>query len=147
MIEEALAGHEEVSFAGAIGQPDAKSGEIPCAYVELVDGSALTVDDLMAYAKEHVPERAAVPKYMEILPELPKTAVGKIFKPDLRKSAITRIYNAALAEAGLPVEVATVIESKRRGLVAELVASSDVTDEQVTKVLGSFIRPWDWAEK
>ena len=147
LIEEALAGHEQVAFAGAIGQPDAKSGEIPCAYVELIDGATVTLDELMAYAKEHVPERAAIPKYMEILPELPKTAVGKIFKPDLRKSAITRIYNAALADAGLPVTVATVIETKRRGLVAELVATADVKDEDVTNVLGDFIRPWDWAEK
>lgn len=147
MIEEALAGHEQVAFAGAIGQPDAKAGEIPCAYVELIDGATVTLDDLMSYAKEHVPERSAVPKYMEILPELPKTAVGKIFKPNLRKSAITRIYNAALADAGLPVKVATVIETKRRGLVAELIATADVKDEDVTKVLGAFIRPWDWADK
>ena len=54
--------------------------------------------------------------------------------------------DAALKEAGLPVSVATVIESKRRGLVAKLVATSDVSDEDVTKVLGAFIRPWDWAE-
>lgn len=147
LIEEALAGHVEVAFAGAIGQPDAKSGEIPCAYVELVDGSALTVDDLMAYAKEHVPERAAVPKYMEILSELPKTAVGKIFKPDLRKSAITRIYNAALADAGVGVSVIKVIESKKRGLVAQLSKSdATVSDADVTAVLGSFIRPWEWSE-
>ena len=32
--------------------------------------------------------------------ELPKTAVGKVFKPGLRKRAITRVYNAALKEAG-----------------------------------------------
>ncbi len=32
-IEEALAGHEAVGFVGAIGQPDAHAGEIPCAYV------------------------------------------------------------------------------------------------------------------
>ena len=28
-IEEALAGHEAVAFAGAIGQPDAHAGEVP----------------------------------------------------------------------------------------------------------------------
>ena len=31
MIEEAVAGHEAVGVVGAIGQPDAHSGEIPCA--------------------------------------------------------------------------------------------------------------------
>ncbi|HEY6918172.1 MAG TPA: acyl-CoA synthetase, partial [Tabrizicola sp.] len=36
IIEEALMGHEAVGFVGAIGQPDAHAGELPCAYVELV---------------------------------------------------------------------------------------------------------------
>lgn len=147
LIEEALAGHDQVAFAGAIGQPDAKAGELPCAYVELVEGATVTVDELMEYAKEHVPERAAVPKYMEILPELPKTAVGKIFKPDLRKSSITRIYNAALTDAGIGASVAQVVEDKKRGLVAQLTKTDPgVADKAVTKVLGSFIRPWEWAE-
>jgi fatty-acyl-CoA synthase len=147
MIEEAMAAHEQVAFAGAIGQPDAKAGELPCVYVELIDGATVTLDDLMAFAKEQVHERAAVPKYMEIMDELPKTAVGKIFKPALRKAAISRVYNAALMDAGLDVHVVRVIESKKHGLVAQLVkADKNIKDAQVTKVLGSFIRPWEWAE-
>lgn len=146
-IEEALAGHEQVAFAGAIGQPDAKSGELPCVYVELIAGATVTKDELMTFAKEHVHERAAIPKYMEIMDELPKTAVGKIFKPDLRKSAITRVYNAALADAGLDASVVKVFESKKRGLVAQLMkADSSIKDKDVTKVLGSFIRPWEWVD-
>ena len=43
---------------------------------------------LLAFAEETVPEDAAVPKYLEVMDELPKTAVGKIFKPALRKLAI-----------------------------------------------------------
>ena len=39
VIEEALLGHDAVAFAGAIGQPDANSGELPCVYVELVAGA------------------------------------------------------------------------------------------------------------
>ncbi len=147
MIEEALAGHDQVAFAGAIGQPDAKAGELPCVYVELIAGATVTKEELMAFAKEHVHERAAVPKYMEIMSELPKTAVGKIFKPALRKSAITRVYNAALKDAGLNVSVVKVVESKKRGLVAHLTKGDDrISDKSVTKVLGDFIRPWEWAE-
>lgn len=145
-IEEALAGHEDVAFVGAIGQPDAHSGEVPCAYVELVSGASATVEDLMAYAEEHVHERAAQPKYIELMEELPKTAVGKIFKPDLRKRAITRIYNASLEKAGVGVSVHTVIDSKKRGLVAQISKSEGVSDADVTAVLGSFTRPWDWTD-
>jgi len=43
-IEEALAGHEAVAMVGAIGQPDAHSGELPCAYVELVAGASVSTD-------------------------------------------------------------------------------------------------------
>ena len=140
-IEEALAGHEAVGFVGAIGQPDAHSGELPCAYVELVVGGTATPDELIAFANERVTERAAQPKYIEILPELPKTAVGKVFKPALRKSAITRIYNAALSDAGVDALVQKVIEDKQRGLVAQVSGAAD--DAAVTEVLGGFTRPWE----
>jgi fatty-acyl-CoA synthase len=145
IIEEALMGHEAVSFVGAIGQPDAHAGELPCAYVELVKGSSASVDELMAYASQHIHERAAVPKYLEVLPELPKTAVGKVFKPDLRRLAITRTYDAALAEAGIPARVTSVLEDKKRGLVAQLTKSGPVEDAKVSSILGQFSNPWEWA--
>ena len=145
IIEEALMGHDAVAFVGAIGQPDAHAGELPCAYVELVKGSSASVDDLMAYASQHIHERAALPKYLEVLPELPKTAVGKIFKPDLRRMAIIRTYDAALAEAGVPARVAAVIEDKKRGLVAQLSRSAPVEDAAVASVLGQFSNPWEWS--
>lgn len=144
-IEEALAGHDAVSFVGAIGQPDAHAGEIPCAYVELVDGVTVSEDELLDFTKAHVHERAAQPKYIEVLDELPKTAVGKVFKPDLRRKAITRIYNADLAAAGLAAEVSGVLEDKKRGLVAQIQKTGDVDEAAVQAVLGKHIRPWDWA--
>lgn len=144
-IEEALAAHPDVAFAGAIGQPDAHSGEVPCAYVELVAGASATRDDLMAFARERIGERAAVPKYLEILPELPKTAVGKIFKPDLRKRAIKRVFDAALKEADLAVHVSSVVEDKKRGLVAKLAKTGAVDAGAVKDCLGEFITQWDWA--
>jgi fatty-acyl-CoA synthase/long-chain acyl-CoA synthetase len=144
-IEEALLGHEEVAFAGAIGQPDVHAGEVPCAYVELVNGATVTQEELMKYAKIHVHERAAIPKHIDILPELPKTAVGKIFKPDLRKQAITRIYDEALEKAGSQARINEVIDDKKRGLIARL--DRNGADEQdVSKVLGGYTRPWEWAD-
>ena len=144
-IEEALLGHEAVAFAGAIGQPDAHSGEVPCAFVELVDGASVTEKELMEYCKVHVHERAAQPKHMTILDELPKTAVGKVFKPDLRKQAITRVYNSALETAGVAARVVSVVDDKKRGLVAQLDANGSSEDD-VSNVLGSFTRPWEWSE-
>lgn len=143
-IEEALLGHNAVAFAGAIGQPDARAGELPCAFVELVDGATATPEELMEYCKVHVHERAARPKHIAILDELPKTAVGKVFKPDLRKHAITRVYDAALEEARVQARVASVIDDKKRGLVAQL-NRNGADEADVSRVLGGFTRPWEWA--
>ncbi|WP_135449256.1 acyl-CoA synthetase [Tabrizicola caldifontis] len=144
VIEEALMGHEAVAFVGAVGQPDAHAGELPCVYVELVKGASATVDDLMAYASQHIHERAALPKYLEVLRELPKTAVGKVFKPDLRRLAIARVFDAALSEAGIPARVGVVVEDKKRGLVARLDRLAPVEDAAVAAVLGQFSNPWEW---
>ncbi|MEM9551438.1 MAG: acyl-CoA synthetase [Pseudomonadota bacterium] len=143
-IEEALLAHEAVAFAGAIGQPDAHAGELPCAFVELVDGASVTSEELMEHCLVHVHERAAQPKHITILDELPKTAVGKVFKPDLRKHAITRIYNAALEGDNLAARVETVIDDKKRGLVAQL-RQNGADQDAVAKTLGEFVRPWEWA--
>jgi len=144
MIEEALARHPAVAFVGAIGQPDAFAGELPCAYVELVKGASATAEELLAYARDAIPERAAVPKHIEILPELPKTAVGKIFKPDLRRRAIARVYDAVLEEAGFAARVAEVVEDKKRGLVARLERTGTVDDTAVAARLNEFATPWEW---
>jgi len=148
MIEEALAGHPSIAFAGAIGQPDAHAGEVPCVYVELVGGADVSIKNLDDYLAEHVGEKAAVPKYVEILDELPKTQVGKIFKPELRKMAITRVYDKALHKAGLEANVESVFEDKKRGLVAVVNYGSDtISDEAVNDVLGCFTPQWEPAHK
>ncbi|WP_306131758.1 acyl-CoA synthetase [Roseivivax marinus] len=144
-IEEALLGHPAVAFAGAIGQPDAHAGELPCAFVELVSGAQVTEDELMEHCRTHVHERAAQPKHLEILDELPKTAVGKVFKPDLRKRAITRVYNGALEKADVAARVESVVDDKSRGLVAQ-VRANGASDEQIKQVLGAFTRPWEHAQ-
>lgn len=141
LIEDALMRHPEVAFAGAIGQPDAYAGELPACYVELVAGGTVDAEALLAFARGEIAEAAAVPKHMEVLPELPKTAVGKVFKPDLRRRAIARVFDAALAEAGSAARVARVVEDPRLGLVAEL---DGERDPRVPEVLGRFTTAWRW---
>jgi len=145
-IEEAMAAHPAVAFAGAIGQPDAHAGEVPAVYLELVKGASVTEAELMEFARTRILERAAHPKHLEILSELPKTAVGKVFKPDLRRRAIIRVYNAALANADVAAEVTDVVEDKKRGLIARVTKTGTVAEEDVVKALGAFTRPWEWAK-
>ncbi|PZO67086.1 MAG: acyl-CoA synthetase [Paracoccus denitrificans] len=143
VIETGLASHPAVALAGAIGQPDSFAGELPCAYVELVQDATVTTDELLEHARTHIHERAAVPKYIEILDELPKTAVGKIFKPDLRRRAIRRVYDAALEGTG--AEVADVVEDRKRGLVAQIKRGEGVDEDAVRARLGELTSPWEWA--
>lgn len=143
-IEEALLGHPAVSFAGAVGQPDAHAGEVPCVFVELVEGADTTVEELLEFCKGRIHERAAQPKHLKIMGELPKTAVGKIFKPDLRKDAITRVFDETLEKAGLAARVSHVVDDKKRGLVAKIDLKGSA-DEDVNAALGSFAQKWDAA--
>ena len=148
IIEEALSGHPSVSLVGAIGQPDIYSGELPCAYVELISGSEVTVQELMDYAKENVSDYTACPKYIEVLDQLPKTAIGKVFKPELRCLSITRIFNDALLKNNIGALVSDVIEDKKFGLVAKLdKIDKQISDQLINSVLGDFITPWIWNDE
>jgi len=141
VIEEALLGNDAIAFAGAIGQPDAHSGEVPCVYVELVAGANVSDEELMEYATNNIGEAGAKPKYIEILKELPKTAVGKVFKPDLRKMAITRIFDQALSEKDATARVSGVKDDKKLGLVAQI--SGEASDALINEALQDYTIPWE----
>lgn len=146
VIEESLMAHPDVAFAGAIGQPDAHAGEMPCVYVELVNGGSVTSEALAAFARERITERAAQPKYVEILPELPKTVVGKILKNELRKRAIRRVFNAELSAAGISTLVHSVVEDKRRGLLAQIdVHEGSAEQDAINAVLSRYAVGWQAA--
>ena len=146
IIEEVLSGHPAVNFVGAVGQPDIYSGELPCAYVELIDKADVSVQKLMDYAFEFVSDHSARPKYIEILDQLPKTAIGKVFKPELRRLAIIRVFDEAFAKANVAATVSSVDEDQKLGLVANINKTvPKVTDEEVQDILSKYTVPWAWA--
>ncbi|UUY03973.1 acyl-CoA synthetase [Svornostia abyssi] len=102
VIEDALLEHDAVLAAGAVGRPDAHAGEVPVAYVQVVPG-AVTEDELVAWAADRVPERAAAPKLVEIIDEIPLTLVGKPFKPELRRRATERVAREVIGSAAAQV--------------------------------------------
>ena len=69
-----------------------------------------------------------------------------MFKPDLRRLAIRRIYDEALAKAGLSSRVVEVIEDKKRGLVARVSRAGNPAREKVQDAIGGFITPWEFAD-
>jgi fatty-acyl-CoA synthase len=96
-IEDALLEHPAVEAAAAVGRPDVHAGEVPVAFVVLAEGADVPVAELAAWATDRVPERAAAPRHVEIIDEIPHTAVGKPFKPELRRRAAEYAAREALA--------------------------------------------------
>ncbi|RBP12298.1 long-chain acyl-CoA synthetase [Roseiarcus fermentans] len=83
-IEEAIYQHPSVEEVSVIGVPDAYKGEIPKAFVKLKAGAPpLTLDDLKAFLRDRLGKHEMIGA-LAIRDALPKTAVGKISKKDLR---------------------------------------------------------------
>lgn len=137
LIEDALARHHAVALAAAVGQPDAYAGEVPVAYVALRDGARATAEELKAYAREHIPERAAVPVRVEVVDDLPLTAVGKIFKPTLRARATEHALETALTEAGVTAAIRVDVD-KTHGLLASVRLDDPAHRGDAEGVLGGF---------
>ena len=83
-IESALLELDDVQEAAVIGVPDATWGEVGLAVVVPAPGSTLDAGDVRARLRTRL-AAFKVPKYVQLADELPKTATGKIRKPDLRE--------------------------------------------------------------
>src|SRR5216110_897143 len=85
-VEGVLLRHPAVQEAAIVGLPHEKWGEAPYAYVVLKAGAAATEAELIAFTRERLAHFKA-PHGVTFVPELPKTATGKIQKFVLRKGA------------------------------------------------------------
>jgi fatty-acyl-CoA synthase len=137
VIEETLLSHPAVAMAAAVGQPDAYAGELPMAYAVLRPGAAATIDELIAHCRKRIPERAAVPVRIEVLPALPLTAVGKTYKPELRWWAIEHVLREALAVKGIEATVSAGADD-RHGTLARVRLGDPSLRAAAQEILGTF---------
>jgi fatty-acyl-CoA synthase len=89
-VEEVLLSHPAVETAQVIGVPDARLGEVPCAYVTLKSGKAASEAELIAWAKERCAS-FRVPRYLRVVQDfeaIGMTASGKVQKAKLRAHAL-----------------------------------------------------------
>ena len=82
-VDEVLFSHPKVLEGCAIGVPDQYSGERIKAFVVLKPGETASADEIIDYCKENL-VKYKVPKYVEFVQDLPKSAVGKILRKELR---------------------------------------------------------------
>jgi long-chain acyl-CoA synthetase len=85
-VEEILFEHPAVQEAAVVGIPDARSGEAVKAFVVLKKGSEgkVTAEELSKFCKERIAAFKA-PRFVEFKDQLPKTAVGKVLRRELKK--------------------------------------------------------------
>ena len=82
-VEDVLYRHPAVLVAAVVAKPDAKWGEVPCAFVELREGAVPAEADIIDFCRQHM-ARFKVPKQV-VFGVLPKTSTGKIQKFVLRE--------------------------------------------------------------
>ncbi|MBW2095115.1 MAG: long-chain fatty acid--CoA ligase [Deltaproteobacteria bacterium] len=89
-IDEILFEHPKIQEACAVGIPDPYRGETVKAFIVLQPGERLTGEEVMSYCREKL-AAYKVPKLVEFMDELPKSAIGKVLRKELRKMEQERI--------------------------------------------------------
>lgn len=89
-VEAEVATHPSVAIVAAVAFPDPVFGERVCAYVELRDGTSLTLDGLVDHLRERSVSREWWPEHLVIVDELPRSSGGKVAKGDLKVDAARR---------------------------------------------------------
>ena len=83
-IEAELLQHEDVEDVAVVGVPDDTWGEMGVAFVVPLAGREVSAEAL----SDHLATRLArfkIPKVFQLVEELPRTAYGKVVKPELRQ--------------------------------------------------------------
>lgn len=86
-VDEVLYEHPKILDAVAVGVPDDYRGEIVKAFIVPRVGETLTEDEIKQFCKTRL-AAYKVPRRIELRDSLPKTAVGKISRKELRKQAL-----------------------------------------------------------
>ena len=84
-VEELLLRHPAVREAAVVGWPDQRLGERVGAFVQLNPGTSLTVAEIRTLFEGLGVARQKTPEHLVIVPEFPRTPIGKVIKAELRK--------------------------------------------------------------
>ena len=138
LIEGVLLRHPDVLMAAAVGEPDAYAGELPVAFVSLKSGATVTAEDLLRFAAPLIAERPAVPKRIHIVPAIPMTAVGKVYKPALRARAACIGLQAQLAQRQLEARVRVDVDEAPSGMTVRFSVADGAAEQAVRELMQPF---------
>jgi cyclohexanecarboxylate-CoA ligase len=88
-IEGLLYRHPGVQDVAIVAMPDERLGERACAFVTAKPGASLSLKDVVEYLAQLHVAKSYLPEHLEVVPEMPRTASGKIQKFRLREMAKT----------------------------------------------------------
>jgi long-chain acyl-CoA synthetase len=83
-VEDVLFTHHAVLEAAVIGVPDPYRGEAVKAFITLRPGANATADEVIEFCRANL-AKYKVPSLIEFMPSLPKSAVGKVLRRELRE--------------------------------------------------------------
>lgn len=72
-----------VKECAVVPVPDPKWGQVPALFVAFHDGESMTADEIVSFMTKSL-AKYKVPKYVKILPDLPRNGTGKIVRNELR---------------------------------------------------------------
>jgi acyl-CoA synthetase (AMP-forming)/AMP-acid ligase II len=83
-IEKMITAHPAVAAVAVVGVPDQRLGEVGMAFVIATTGMAIDTDEVIAWCRERM-ANYKVPRYIEVVDELPLNASNKVLKVELRE--------------------------------------------------------------
>jgi len=83
-LDNTLYDHPKILEACTVGVPDKYRGETVKAFIVPKPGETLTEEEIIAFCKERL-SAYKVPKIIEFMDELPKSAIGKVLRRKLRE--------------------------------------------------------------
>lgn len=89
-VEEVLYQHPKVQECAVIGVPHEYRGETVKAFIVLKPGMSATAEEIIEFCKKHL-AAYKVPKLVEFVDELPKSAVGKVLRRILREQELKKL--------------------------------------------------------
>ena len=93
-IENALLRNDAVAQAAVVGVPDDRMGEVGMAFVVLRPGATATSDEIVQWCRGEM-ANFKVPRFVEIVDELPLNATGKVLKYELRDQGTKLVRDSA----------------------------------------------------
>jgi long-chain acyl-CoA synthetase len=88
-LDDVLMAYPKIMEACTIGVPHEYRGETVKAFIVTKDGETLTEEEVISYCKEKL-AAYKVPKIIEFIDELPKSAVGKILRRKLKEMELQK---------------------------------------------------------